>query len=112
MAGPLAGLRRSLGLAAARARRGAAFLRYSRLLERTARLDDEGLRAFQCERLAGLGPIYERVPFQRRRLREAGIGPDGLRGLEDLLAVAPVRKADLLAVDPSELAAVSPDKRG
>jgi phenylacetate-CoA ligase len=56
----------------------------------------EHLAALQLERLRGaLAWAAARVDFYRRGLTAAGIGPDGLRSLDDLVRVPFTRKRDL-----------------
>ena len=59
-------------------------------------LPREKLRALQEERLKRLvAYVYERVPFYRRLLDEAGVDPKGFRGLEDLPRIPFTKKTDL-----------------
>jgi phenylacetate-CoA ligase len=65
------------------------------------------LVALQGERLARLVTyLYERVPFYRRRLDEAGVGPGDVRSLDDLPRLPFTRKEDLRDTYPFELFAV------
>lgn len=54
------------------------------------------LRALQSERLvAGVRRAYERVPFYRRTLDEAGVHPDDIRSIDDLPKLPFTYKTDL-----------------
>ncbi len=73
------------------------------------------LRALQEERLKALvAYLWERVPFYRRALEEAGMSPEKVRGLEDLPKLPFTRKdhlrehypLGLLAVPRGELARI------
>ena len=67
----------------------------------------EQLRALQGERLRkAVAYAYERVPFYRRRLDEAGVRPDDIRGLDDLDELPFTTKADLRDHYPFGLFAV------
>jgi phenylacetate-CoA ligase len=78
-------------------RRGeTAQLRHLREFERTQFLPYVEIRRLQLERLRSLlRHAYAQCPFYRRRLDQAGLGPDGLRRLEDLRALPPVEKRDI-----------------
>jgi len=70
-------------------------------------LPREKLRALQEERLKRVvAYVYERVPFYKRLLDEAGVDPKGLRGLEDLPKLPFTKKADLRDHYPFGLFAV------
>ena len=70
-------------------------------------LPREKLRALQEERLKRLvAYVYERVPFYRRLLDEAGVDPKGFRGLEDLPRIPFTKKTDLRDHYPFSLFAV------
>ena len=70
-------------------------------------LPREKLRALQEERLKRLvAYVYERVPFYRRLLDEAGVDPKGFRGLEDLPRIPFTKKTDLRDHYPFGLFAV------
>jgi len=70
-------------------------------------LPREKLRALQEERLKRLVVyVYERVPFYRRLLDEAGVDPKGFRGLEDLPRIPFTKKTDLRDHYPFGLFAV------
>ena len=65
------------------------------------------LRALQDERARNLAHyVYERVPFYRRRMDEAGVAPGAVRGVEDLARLPLTRKDDLRANYPMGLFAV------
>lgn len=75
----------------------------------------EQLRDLQSQRLTDLvARLYERVPFYRERLDEAGVKPADVRGIDDIAKLPITRKDDvqnnypfgLLAVPRSELARV------
>lgn len=58
--------------------------------------DPAGLRRFQERRLRALvRHAYARVPFYRQRLDAAGLGPDAIRTLDDLVRIPILTKADL-----------------
>ncbi|MFJ9042819.1 phenylacetate--CoA ligase PaaK [Streptomyces sp. NPDC102347] len=66
------------------------------LLDPAERLDLDGLRALQLERLRGsLRHAYENVPFYRESFDKAGIHPDDCRSLSDLARFPFTTKADL-----------------
>ncbi|GLV47176.1 phenylacetate-coenzyme A ligase [Thermus sp. LT1-2-5] len=70
-------------------------------------LPREKLRALQEERLRQVvAYVYERVPFYRRRLDEAGVIPGKVRGLEDLPKLPFTRKDHLRENYPFGLFAV------
>lgn len=59
-------------------------------------LPREKLRALQEERLRRIVQyVYQRVPFYRKALDEAGVDPGRVRGLEDLPRLPFTKKADL-----------------
>lgn len=65
-------------------------------------LPREKLRALQEERLKRLVVyVYERVPFYRRLLDEAGVDPKGFRGLEDLPGFPSPRRRTSATTTPS-----------
>lgn len=73
------------------------------------------LRELQSERLRRLVRyVYDRMPFYRRRLDEAGVDPDSIRSIDDVTRLPITRKSDLhdnypmglFAVPPHELARV------
>jgi phenylacetate-CoA ligase len=69
------------------------------------------LRALQNERLRHLMRyVYERVPFYRQRLDDAGIDPGKIRGLDDLHRLPFTRKSDLRDQYPFGLLAVPPEE--
>ncbi|MBT3164211.1 phenylacetate--CoA ligase [Streptomyces sp. Vc74B-19] len=66
------------------------------LLDPAERLDLDGLRALQLERLRGsLRHAYENVPFYRESFDKAGVHPDDCRSLTDLARFPFTTKADL-----------------
>ncbi|MEU1078980.1 phenylacetate--CoA ligase PaaK [Streptomyces sp. NPDC005908] len=66
------------------------------LLDPAERLDLDGLRALQLERLRGsLRHAYENVPFYRESFDKAGVHPDDCRSLSDLARFPFTTKADL-----------------
>ncbi|MEJ2357401.1 MAG: phenylacetate--CoA ligase, partial [Deinococcales bacterium] len=65
------------------------------------------LRALQDERARDLARyVYDRVPFYRQRMDEASVGPEAIRGVEDLAKLPLTRKDDLRANYPMGLFAV------
>jgi phenylacetate-CoA ligase len=70
-------------------------------------LSRDKLEALQIERLQGLvRRVRRQVPFYRKRLDEAGIGPDDIRNLDDLRKIPFTAKADLRDNYPFGLFAV------
>ncbi|TWD25312.1 phenylacetate-CoA ligase [Streptomyces sp. T12] len=66
------------------------------LLDPAERLDLDGLRALQLERLRGsLRHAYENVPIYRESFDKAGVHPDDCRSLSDLARFPFTTKADL-----------------
>jgi len=66
------------------------------------------LRRLQSARLLRtFRTAYDRVPFLRARYEEAGVRPDGIRGVEDLQGLWFTRKSDFAAAYPLGLLAVS-----
>jgi phenylacetate-CoA ligase len=61
------------------------------------RLGGEELAAWQLARLNGLLGAAAANAFYGPRLLAAGVGPDGLRSLDELRRIPPLRKRDLLA---------------
>lgn len=54
------------------------------------------LRKLQSERLKNqLGLLYDKVPFYRRKMDEAGIRPQDFRGIEDIHKLPFTKKSDL-----------------
>ena len=71
-------------------------LRYLREFERTQFLSTEAIRELQRQRLqALLHHAYAQCPFYRERFDDAGLAPDDLRKLEDLLALPILEKRDI-----------------
>ncbi|MGA5087270.1 phenylacetate--CoA ligase PaaK [Streptomyces pseudogriseolus] len=65
-------------------------------LDPAERLDPDGLRALQLERLRNsLRHAYENVPFYRESFDKAGVHPDDCRSLSDLSRFPFTTKADL-----------------
>ena len=74
-------------------------------------LPPEGMRALQEQRLkACVRRAYERVPFYRRRLDEAGVRPEDIRTLEDLSGLPLTTKDDLRNESPFGLLAVERER--
>jgi phenylacetate-CoA ligase len=70
-------------------------------------LGRDELEALQLERLQGLvRRVCRQVPFYKKRLDEAGIGPDHIRSLDDLRKIPFTTKADLRDNYPFGLFAV------
>ncbi|WP_028960305.1 phenylacetate--CoA ligase PaaK [Streptomyces sp. UNC401CLCol] len=66
------------------------------LLDPAERLDLDGLRALQLERLRNsLRHAYENVPFYKESFDKAGVHPDDCRSLSDLSRFPFTTKADL-----------------
>ncbi|MGV9530910.1 phenylacetate--CoA ligase PaaK [Streptomyces cellulosae] len=66
------------------------------LLDSAERLDLDGLRALQLERLRNsLRHAYENVPFYKESFDKAGVHPDDCRSLSDLSRFPFTTKADL-----------------
>lgn len=74
-------------------------------------MSDDDLRALQQRRLAALAGAIAATPFQRDRLRDAGMAPQDLRSFDALGALAPVTKSDLLAAGLDATAARPADHR-
>lgn len=67
----------------------------------------EALQALQVTRLrVALARVYERVPFYRARLDEAGVAPDSIRTLADVRRIPFTTKADLRSHFPYGLLSV------
>jgi phenylacetate-CoA ligase len=59
-------------------------------------LPREALEALQSKRLAGLVQrVYYAVPYYRKQMDEAGVGPDDIRGIADLNRLPFTTKEDL-----------------
>lgn len=81
------------------------------LLDPAERLDAEGLRALQLERLrASLRHAYDNVPFYRASFDKAGVHPDDCRSLSDLARFPFTTKADLREHYPYGMCAVPRDR--
>lgn len=69
------------------------------------------LEALQLKRLQGLVKrVWEQVPFYRKRLEGAGVGPEDIRSLDDLQRIPFTTKADLRDNYPFGLFAVPMDE--
>ena len=67
----------------------------------------EAIRALQSERLvATVRRIYDRVPFYREKMRQAGVTPDDIRSVDDLGRLPFSCKQDLRDTYPYGLLAV------
>lgn len=84
------------------------------LLERwytswTGLLSERGgarMRQFQSRQLRALvRHAYTRVPYYRRLFDQAGLRPEHIRGVEDLLKIPLTSRVDLQRCDPSEIVA-------
>ncbi|ACX51335.1 Phenylacetate--CoA ligase [Ammonifex degensii KC4] len=76
-------------------------------LRRGETLPREELRELQLVRLkALLARVYERVPFYRRKMDEAGVKPEDIRSLEDIRHLPFTTKEDLRENYPFGLFAV------
>jgi phenylacetate-CoA ligase len=74
-------------------------------------LPRDKLRKLQNERLKNLVHyLYERVPFYKSKLDEAGVKPDEIRSVEDLPRLPFTRKSDLRGHYPFGLFAVPKEK--
>ncbi|MFF8589717.1 phenylacetate--CoA ligase PaaK [Streptomyces althioticus] len=81
------------------------------LLDPAERLDLDGLRALQLERLRNsLRHAYENVPFYRESFDKAGVHPDDCRSLSDLSRFPFTTKADLRANYPYGMFAVPQER--
>jgi phenylacetate-CoA ligase len=70
-------------------------------------MDPGKLRELQDARLRKLvAYVFEHVPFYREKLQEKGIGPDSIRGIEDLGKLPITRKDDLRTHYPFGLFAI------
>ncbi|MET9150302.1 phenylacetate--CoA ligase PaaK [Streptomyces griseoflavus] len=75
------------------------------------RLDPEGLRTLQLERLrASLRHAYDHVPFYRKSFDDAGLRPEDCRSLADLARFPFTTKADLRDHYPYGMFAVPRDR--
>ncbi|MFF1292412.1 MULTISPECIES: phenylacetate--CoA ligase PaaK [unclassified Streptomyces] len=75
------------------------------------RLDEQGLKALQLERLrTSLRHAYDHVPFYRESFDKAGVGPDDCRSLADLARFPFTTKADLRENYPYGMFAVPQDR--
>ncbi|MEV5469269.1 phenylacetate--CoA ligase PaaK [Streptomyces griseoincarnatus] len=81
------------------------------LLDPAERLDLDGLRALQLERLRhSLRHAYENVPFYQESFDKAGVHPDDCRSLSDLSRFPFTTKADLRANYPYGMFAVPQER--
>ncbi|MFD3307054.1 phenylacetate--CoA ligase PaaK [Streptomyces sp. NPDC058694] len=81
------------------------------LLDEGERLDAEGLRALQLERLrASLRHAYENVPFYRDSFDKAGLRPEDCHSLADLARFPFTTKADLRENYPYGMFAVPQER--
>ncbi|MEU1266892.1 phenylacetate--CoA ligase PaaK [Streptomyces cellulosae] len=81
------------------------------LLDPAERLDLDGLRALQLERLRNsLRHAYENVPFYKESFDKAGVHPDDCRSLSDLSRFPFTTKADLRENYPYGMFAVARDR--
>ena len=65
------------------------------------------LEALQLERLKRIVRyVYERVPFYRKRLDDAGVNPDKIKTLSDIQYIPYTTKADIRDTYPFGLFAV------
>ncbi len=81
------------------------------LLDPAERLDLDGLRALQLERLRhSLRHAYENVPFYQESFDKAGVHPDDCRSLSDLPRFPFTTKADLRANYPYGMFAVPQER--
>lgn len=64
-------------------------------------MPEENLRALQLERLKQtVKRAYEKVPYYRKKFEEAGITPDDIKTLDDIVKIPFTSKADLREVYP------------
>ncbi len=64
--------------------------------ERIERMGRDEIASLQLERLRWqVRRCFEGSPFYRERLEQAGVGPDGIRSLDDLQKIPPVTKQEL-----------------
>lgn len=70
-------------------------------------MDRESIRAIQDERLKNtVAHVYKNVPMYRKRMDEAGVKPEDIRGIEDLHLLPFTNKTDLRDEFPYGLLAV------
>ncbi len=70
-------------------------------------MDRESIRAIQDERLkTTVAHVYKNVPMYRKRMDEAGVKPEDIRGIEDLHLLPFTNKTDLRDEFPYGLLAV------
>ncbi len=69
--------------------------------EKFETISRDELRALQSERLrAVVGRVYERVPYYKGKMQEAGVGPEDVRTVDDLGKLPFTSKDDLRANYP------------
>lgn len=74
--------------------------------------DSAKLRRFQEKRLRSVVDYaYRHVPFYHERLREVGVKPSDIRGLDDLEKLPIIRKSELKSVNARELVSMEYDIR-
>ena len=66
-------------------------------LDRFRGMSRDELRALQETRFAAVMARAWQVPFYHRRWDEAGLEPEDIRGLDDLVKIPPFSKADIMA---------------
>ena len=70
-------------------------------------MDRDGIRKVQSERLREtVERVYFNVPFYRNKMQEAGIGPENIHTIDDIVKLAFYNKADLRDNYPFGLFAV------
>lgn len=75
--------------------------------EKDEKMDPAARKQLQSERLVSLvKKLYEKVPFYRTKMVEAGIKPEEISGVEDIGKLPFITKADLRDVYPYGLLAV------
>ncbi|MDD2956494.1 MAG: phenylacetate--CoA ligase [Oscillospiraceae bacterium] len=74
-------------------------------------MEPEKLKELQNQRLVDtVKRVYEHVPFYRKRMEEAGVKPEDIRGVEDLPKLPFTTKADLRDYYPFDTFAVPMDE--
>ncbi|HNW57743.1 MAG TPA: phenylacetate--CoA ligase, partial [Bacteroidales bacterium] len=59
-------------------------------------MDREDLRQIQSERLRKtVERVYFNVPFYRHKMQEAGLGPENIRSIDDIIKLPFTTKTDL-----------------
>lgn len=78
--------------------------------EEKERMDREGLRKLQGERLcSAIERVYANVPFYRTKMQDAGISPSDIKSIDDLYKLPFTLKTDLRANYPFNTFAVPMD---